>query len=106
MWLEKSYVSLDEPNNIFEAYHSKVAWNKFELEFCIIQGLETKMFAVEGTEEKHEHSHLSTEGKAYSNGALIHYSPVLLIYNPWKHQKTFRFSVFRGIDKQSRALVG
>ena len=23
---------------------------------------------------------------------LIHYSPVLLFYTPWKHQKTFRFS--------------
>ena len=28
---------------------------------------------------------------------LTHYSPVLLIYTPWKNQKTFRFSdVFRG----------
>ena len=28
---------------------------------------------------------------------LTYYSPVLLIYTPWKHQKIFRFSdVFRG----------
>ena len=28
---------------------------------------------------------------------LTHYSPVLLIYTPWKYQKTWRFSyVFRG----------
>ena len=28
---------------------------------------------------------------------LTHCSPVLLIYTPWKHQKTFRFSdVFKG----------
>ena len=31
---------------------------------------------------------------------LTHYSPVLLFYTPWKHQKTFRFSdVFRGCRK-------
>ena len=29
-------------------------------------------------------------------GDLTHYSLVLLIYNPWKHQKTFTFQVFRG----------
>ena len=29
--------------------------------------------------------------------SLTHYSPVLLFYTPWKHQKTFKFSdVFRG----------
>ena len=29
-----------------------------------------------------------------------HYSPVLLFYTPWKHQKTFRFSdVFKGCRK-------
>ena len=32
--------------------------------------------------------------------SLTHYSPVLLFYTPWKHQKTFRFSdVFRGYRK-------
>ena len=31
---------------------------------------------------------------------LTHYSPVLLFYTPWKHQKIFRFSdVFRGYRK-------
>ena len=31
---------------------------------------------------------------------LTHYIPVLLIYTPWKHQKTFKFSdVFRGYRK-------
>ena len=35
---------------------------------------------------------------------LTHYRLVLLIYNPWKHQKTFRFSdAFRGYRK---ATVG
>ena len=38
---------------------------------------------------------------------LTHSSPVLLFYTPWKHQKTFRFSdVFRGIEKQHRAMMG
>ena len=33
--------------------------------------------------------------------SLPHYSLTLLIYTPWKHQKTFRITdVFRGIDKQ------
>ena len=45
--------------------------------------------------------------------SLTHYSPVLLFYNPWKHQKIFRFSdVFRGYRKTTpgcnglRCLVG
>ena len=37
---------------------------------------------------------------------LTHYSPVMLFYTPWKHQKTFRFSVFRGIEKQYRIVMG
>ena len=31
---------------------------------------------------------------------LNHYSLVLLFYTPWKHQKPFRFSVFRRTEKQ------
>ena len=47
-------------------------------------------------------------GKAVSARLLTHYSPMLLIYTPWKHQKTFRFTdVFWGvyIDKQHRAVM-
>ena len=33
---------------------------------------------------------------------LTHYSPVILFYTPWKHQKTL-FS--GGIDKQHRAVM-
>ena len=37
---------------------------------------------------------------------LIHYSLVLFFYTPRK-QKTFRFSdVFRGIEKEHRAVMG
>ena len=37
---------------------------------------------------------------------LTHYSPVLLIYTSWKHQKTFKFSyVSGGMDKQHRTLM-
>ena len=36
--------------------------------------------------------------------SLTHYSLLLLIYTPWK-QKTFS-DVFRGIDKQHRAVMG
>ena len=39
--------------------------------------------------------------------ALTHYSPVLLIYIPWKHQKTFRFpDVFRRYRKVTRDCNG
>ena len=35
------------------------------------------------------------------------YSLMLLIYTPWKYQKTFRFSdVSGGIDKEHRAVMG
>ena len=38
---------------------------------------------------------------------LTHYSPVLLFYTPWKHQKTFRFSdVFRGYIKATLGCNG
>ena len=38
---------------------------------------------------------------------LPHYSPVLLFYTPWKHQKTFRFSnVFRGYRKATPGCNG
>ena len=38
---------------------------------------------------------------------LTHYSPVLLFNNPWKHQKTFRFSdVFRGKRKATPGCNG
>ena len=38
---------------------------------------------------------------------LTHYSPVLLFYTPWKHQKTFRFSgVFRGYRKATPVCYG
>ena len=38
---------------------------------------------------------------------LTHYSPVLLSYIPWKHQKTFRFSdVFRGYRKATPGRNG
>ena len=37
----------------------------------------------------------------------IHYSPVLLFYTPWKHQKTFRFSdVLRGYIKATPGCNG
>ena len=37
---------------------------------------------------------------------LTHYSPVLLFYTPWKHEKTCRFSdVFRGYRKKHRAVM-
>ena len=37
---------------------------------------------------------------------FIHYSPVLLIYTPWKHQKTKGFLKFSGvIDKQHQAVM-
>ena len=37
---------------------------------------------------------------------LTHYSPVLLFYNPCKHQKTFRFSdVFRGYRKGLKLMI-
>ena len=35
---------------------------------------------------------------------LTHYSQVLHLYTPWKHQKTFRFS--GGIEKQHWAVMG
>ena len=39
--------------------------------------------------------------------SLTHYSPVLLFYTPWKHQKTFRFSdVFRGYKKVTLGCNG
>ena len=37
---------------------------------------------------------------------LTHYSLVLLFYTPWKHQKTFRFSVFRGYKKATPGCNG
>ena len=51
---------------------------------------------------------------------LTHFSPVLLFYTPWKHQKTFSFSIppenirkplgflmfSGGIEKQHRAVMG
>ena len=38
---------------------------------------------------------------------LIHYSPVLLFYNPWIHQKTWRFSdFFRGYKKATPGCNG
>ena len=38
---------------------------------------------------------------------LIHYSPVLLSYTHWKHQKTLGFLMFSGrIEKQHRAVMG
>ena len=37
---------------------------------------------------------------------LTHYSPVLLIYTAWKHQKTLSFFIFSGgIDKRHRTLM-
>ena len=39
--------------------------------------------------------------------ALTHYNPVLLIYIPWKHQKTFRLpDVFRMYRKVTRDCNG
>ena len=39
--------------------------------------------------------------------SLTHYSPVLLFYTPWKHQKTFRFpDVFRGYTKATPGCNG
>lgn len=39
--------------------------------------------------------------------AVKHYSPVFLIYTPWKHQKPLGFLVFSGaIYKQYRAVMG
>ena len=35
---------------------------------------------------------------------LTHYSPVLLIYTPWKPKGFLMFSV--GIDKQRKAVMG
>ena len=38
---------------------------------------------------------------------LTHYSPMLLLYTPLKHQKTLGFSdVFRSIEKQRWAVMG
>ena len=38
---------------------------------------------------------------------LTHYSPVLLFFTPWIHQKTFRFSdVFRGYRKATPGCNG
>ena len=38
---------------------------------------------------------------------LVHYSPVLLFYNPWKNQKNFMFSdVFRGDRKAAPGCNG
>ena len=38
---------------------------------------------------------------------LTHFSPVLLFYTPWKHQKTFRFfDVFRGNRKVTPGCNG
>ena len=37
---------------------------------------------------------------------LTHHSPVLLFYIPWKHQKTFGFSVFRGYRKANPGCNG
>ena len=40
-------------------------------------------------------------------GGLNHYSPVLLFYTLWRHQKTFRFSdVFRGYRKATPGCNG
>ena len=42
-----------------------------------------------------------------SCASLLHYSPVLLFYNPLKHLKNFRFSeVFRGYRKATPGLNG
>ena len=35
---------------------------------------------------------------------LTHYSPMLLFYTPWKHQKTFRYRK-GGTKKQHRAVM-
>ena len=36
---------------------------------------------------------------------LTHYSPVLLIYTPWKHLKTFRFSyILKGVSISNTGL--
>ena len=37
---------------------------------------------------------------------LTHYRPVLLFYTPWKHQKTWRFSVFKGYRKAKLGCNG
>ena len=40
-------------------------------------------------------------------GVLTHYSPVLVFYTPWKHQKIFRFSdIFRGYRKATPGCNG
>ena len=42
-----------------------------------------------------------------STRCFAHYSPLLLFYNPWKHQKTFRFSdVFRWRRKTTPGCNG
>ena len=38
--------------------------------------------------------------------SLTHCSLVLLFYTPWKHQKTFRSSVFRGYRKETLGCNG
>ena len=42
-----------------------------------------------------------------SQWILTHYSPVLLFYISWKHQKTFRFSdIFRGYKNTTPSCNG
>ena len=40
--------------------------------------------------------------------SLTHYSPVLVFYTPWKHQKNLKVSLMfsGGIEKQHRAVMG
>ena len=35
---------------------------------------------------------------------LTHYSPVLLIYTPWKHQKTYPFEMFDSVLNPSKEM--
>ena len=46
------------------------------------------------------------EMRTWTRNGLTHYSPVLLIYTPWKHQKTLGFLFSGGIDKQHQAVMG
>ena len=77
-WYEKTVDLGHSQNNVYEWIHAGV--------FMMLSNFFGGAYLLK---------HLTT---------LTHYSPVLLFYTPWKHQKTFRFS--KGIEKQHRAVMG
>ena len=110
-WVCRNLLTIFAKNSILDVWQSHKytsVWLSRSDNYPCIQetvqnplcSLEFMIFSLVGHDQI-KNTYLQTQS------TLTHYSPVLLFYTPWKHQKTFRFSdVFRGYRKATPGCNG